>query len=118
MRYSTLGLCMIGGCLLATSAWADSKLNWTRNVETDMSHYRVYACKVKGCVVSQSGPMLQPGAITQPPVGSSPQWDLPVDTEGAAAVSAVDQSSNESGISVSVPFDRKAPAIPVNPVTQ
>lgn len=118
MRYSTLGLCLVSGCLLATSAWADSKLVWTRNVESDMSHYRVYACKVKGCVVAQSGPMLQPGTIMQPPVGSIPQWDLPADTEGAVAVSAVDQSSNESVISVSVPFDRKAPATPANPVTQ
>lgn len=103
--------------VLCDSAFAASKLVWDRNTEGDMDHYNVYACLTKGCTVQQtSGAKL--GSVQQVPIGSVPEFPLPAGQEGALAVSAVDQSLNESELSVQVPFDVKPPAAPVNPRLQ
>ena len=99
--------------LLAGVAGAAS-LEWDRNVESDMANYRVYACFTKGCVVTQSGPMLQPGTVAQPAVGAIPKWPIPANKEGSLAVSAVDTSANESPLSAPVGFDTLVPSAPIN----
>lgn len=104
--------------VLSSGAEAATKLIWNRNADSDVSHYTVYACFTKGCVVTRTTGMKQPGSIVQPAVGVIPDWLLPLDKEGTLAVSATDTSGNESGISVPVPFDSVAPAIPVNPQLQ
>lgn len=88
-------------------------LTWTRNTESDMKDYAVYACFTKGCTVAQTATMLQAGFVLQPAVGTAPTYvmDL-VGKEGSVAVSARDTTLNESGLSVQVPFDAKAPLVP------
>ncbi len=102
---------------LAAPTEAASKLVWDRNVEPDMDHYNVYGCFAKGCTVTQDSAS-KVGTVAQVPVGSIPEFPLPAGQEGALAVSAVDQAVNESDLSVPVPFDAKAPAVPVNPRLQ
>lgn len=105
-------------CLaFAVSADAASLL-WDRNTEADMDHYNVYACFTSGCTVLQNSAMKQGPSIAQTPIGSVPSWTLPTGQEGKVAVSAVDNATNESGLSVALPFDAKAPSIPVNPRIQ
>jgi len=94
-------------------------LTWDRNAESDMKDYQVWACFTPSCVVAKTPGMLQPGTVLQPATGTKPQYILDIaGKEGAAAISARDQSLNESGLSVPVPFDQKAPAIPLNPLFQ
>lgn len=91
-------------------------LDWDRNTEPDMKDYQVYACFTPSCVVIKSATMLQPGAVLQPAVGVKPSYVLDIaGKEGAAAITARDQSLNESPLSVPVPFDQKAPLAPTNP---
>ncbi|HMU54858.1 MAG TPA: hypothetical protein PKA61_07620 [Nitrospira sp.] len=109
--------------LLVLSAFASSaesaNLTWDRNSEPDMKDYQVYACFTPNCVLIKSPSMLQPGTVLQPAAGVSPQYVLDiVGKEGAAAVTARDQSLNESPLSVPVPFDQKAPPAPLNPRLQ
>ncbi len=93
-------------------------LVWDRNGESDMKDYQVWACFTPNCVVTKSATTLQ-GTVPQPAVGAIPKFTIDLtNKEGAMAVSARDQSTNESGLSVSVPFDVKAPAVPVNPRLQ
>jgi hypothetical protein len=92
-------------------------LLWDRNTETDMDHYNVYLCLTAGCTVTQSSAMKQAPAVPQPAAGIVPTFALPAG-QGTVAVSAVDHAGNESGLSVSLPFDAQPPAIPVNPRTQ
>lgn len=89
------------------------KLHWARNAEPDMKEYKVYACLTAGCTVQKSPTMLQ-ATIPQPSVGTRPEWLLPQDTVGTVAVTAVDQSNNESGLSVSHPFDTVTPSAPTD----
>ena len=98
------------------SAAAAATLVWDRNSESDMKDYQVWACFTLNCVVVKSPANLQPGTVPQTASGVKPS--VAFDTtnkEGSVAVSARDQSLNESGLSVAVPFDQKAPAIPTNP---
>ena len=97
---------------ITAPAFAGS-LQWDLNTEADMDHYNVYACLSPGCTVLQSPAMKQPNPVVQPAAGIVPSTPLPVG-EGVMAVSAVDHSGNESGLSVSIPFDAKAPTAPVN----
>lgn len=91
-------------------------LTWDRNAETDMQDYQVWACFTPSCVVVKSAATLQPGTVVQPATGVNPQYVIDLaGREGSIAVSARDQSLNESGLSVPVPFDQKAPAVPANP---
>ena len=93
-------------------------MSWDRNTEADMKDYQVYGCEVAGCVVAKTPAMLK-GTILQPAVGAKPSLALTLaGTEGNVAVTSRDLSLNESGLSVSVPFDKRAPQVPVNPTLQ
>jgi hypothetical protein len=81
-----------------------------------MKDYQVWACFTPSCVVIKSPGMLQPGTVNQPAVGVIPQYILDTTNKvGSVAISARDQTLNESVLSVAVPFDALAPAAPVNP---
>lgn len=110
-RLLRIGLVL--GCLLGFVGWADAatNANWARNSETDVASYKVYACQPAGCVPTKT---TVTSMVPQPAVGVRPSWLLPVNLEGSVAVTAVDTSGNESGLSVAVPFDTKAPAIPAD----
>jgi len=110
MKYLLLAL-----LLLPLPAFA-ATVDWDRNTETDMQDYQVWACFTKDCVVIKSAATLQPGTVLQPAVGVIPSYTLNiVGLEGNVAVSARDTSLQESVLSVSAPFDAKAPGAPVNP---
>jgi hypothetical protein len=109
--------------VLIGAVWAlpsqAATLTWDRNSEADMKDYQVWACFTPNCVVIKSPGMLQPGTVNQPASGVKPQYNIDLTgKEGAAAVSARDQSLNESGLSVAVPFDQKPPTTPTNPAFQ
>lgn len=113
-------LCVITSVLgllaLNTPALA-STLEWERNLEIDMKDYQVWVCTTPSCVVTKSPSTLQPGTITQTAPGIRPQVIIDLTgKEGAVAVSARDQSLNESGLSVSVPFDQRPPLTPTGVV--
>lgn len=92
-------------------------LEWDRNSESDMKDYQVWACFTPSCVVIKSASTLQPGTVAQPGVGVKPTYVIDLtNKEGGIAVSARDQSLNESGLSVPTPFDKVAPGIPANPM--
>lgn len=116
------GLLLISGMLPVGHADAATKGMWDRNTEGDMDHYNVYACfyvaPATSCTVVQNNAMKQPGSIAQTPVGSVPFWSLPVGKNGVWAVSATDTSFNESGMSVSVPFDTIPPVNPTGAQNQ
>ena len=81
-----------------------TKVVWDRSPEPDMDHYDVYVNGTKVATVAQTA------------AGVKPEWTLV--GEGNVSVKAVDMSGNESEMSVSRPFDKKAPAAPVNLVFQ
>lgn len=109
-----VGAVLVLGLLAGTVEAAT--LACDRNTEADVDHYNVYACFPAGCTVLQTSAMKQPITIPQPAVGGVPSAAFPIaGLTGTVAVSAVDTSGNESGLSVAVPFDAKAPAVPVNP---
>lgn len=91
-------------------------LDWQPNSEPDMKDYQVWGCFTPNCVVIKTQAML---LGTVPHVaGSTARPSFVVDIankEGALAVSARDQSLNESPLSVPRPFDRVAPAAPPQP---
>lgn len=92
---------------VSTSAFALTA-SWQPNTEPDLKEYGVYACKVKGCVVEKI-PAQRVATVTHPTV----KWIFPADLiEGTLAVTALDQSGNESGLSNQVPFDLQAPKTP------
>ena len=113
-----IGLLCFALVLFGFNGWAEAatELNWDRNTESDMLQYRVYACSVKGCTAAKG--VTPTATVSQTAVGVRLKWSLPVDTEGALVVTAVDTSNNESGATVSVPFDTKAPAVPSGVQTQ
>ena len=102
--------------LVATPAWAAAPTTfvWDRNVESDMLEYRVYTCSSSATCV----PNVSIGTLPQPPVGTSPTFAIPANSQGRAAVTAVDLVGNESAQSNVVPFDRLAPSAPANARTQ
>ncbi len=103
-------------CLTAAGPVLAATVEWDRNGEPDMKDYQVWACFTPNCIVVKSAATLQPGMVLQPAPGVKPSYALDIaGKEGAVAVSARDLSLNESGLSVAVPFDKVAPAIPVNP---
>ena len=85
-------------------------LTWDANTEVDMKDYGVYSCEIANCVVVKSTTMLK-GYVIHPTV----TFALPLAKEGSIAVTARDTSGNESGLSVSIPFDGLSPRAPVNP---
>ena len=110
------GVIFVGLCL--TSPTNAKDLTWDRNIEPDMQDYQVWACQTANCVVLKTQSNLV-GVVPQPAQGTAPKWTLPATfTVGSLAISARDQSLNESGLSVPVPFDQVAPAVPANPRLQ
>lgn len=101
--------------LVFASQALSATLTWDRNTEADMKDYHVYGCFTHGCAV-QKIPAQLIGTVNQTATGTLPIFvvDL-VNKEGAVAVSARDLTLNESGISVSVPFDVKSPTVPGGP---
>jgi hypothetical protein len=108
-----IGLFALFAFFIFTPPAIAGTLQWDRNTEADMDHYNLYACFVPGCAIVQNATMKQAVSVVQPAVGIIPASPLPMG-EGAEAVSAVDHAGNESGLSVSVPFDAKAPSVPAN----
>lgn len=106
------------GLGFAGLANAATEANWARNAEADTKEYNVYACQPAGCTVTKNVAMKVTPAIPQTATGVRPKWLLPGNLEGSVGVTAVDNSGNESGLSVPVPFDTKAPAIPADVQTQ
>ena len=96
--------------------WAAAPTNfvWDRNTEGDMLEYRVYTCSSSATCV----PNVSIGTLPQPPVGTSPTFAIPANSQGRAAVTAVDLVGNESSQSNVVNFDRLAPSAPANARTQ
>lgn len=108
-----VGLCLSGMLTIPTAEAAT--LTWDRNAEPDMQDYQVWACETVNCVVIKSQANLK-ATVPQSATGTAPRWVLPATLlEGSIAVSARDQSLNESGLSVPVPFDQRPPAVPSNP---
>ncbi len=108
---------LVGWVVIASRATA-ADLLWDRNGESDMKDYQVYACFTPNCVIVKSAGTFQ-ATVPQVPAGTVPKYTIDLtNKEGALAVSARDQSTNESGLSVPVPFDVRAPAVPVNPRLQ
>lgn len=104
-----------GACLLMFGNVFAGSLAWDRNTEADLDHYDVYLCLTPTCTVTKTVTMKQSPSVSQSAVGVVPLFPLPSNTEGKAAVIAVDTVGNESALSVSIPFDGKAPLAPVNP---
>lgn len=118
MRKSSLLVVVLMAVLVGCAGLAEAAtLEWDRNAEPDMQDYQVWACFTPSCVVIKSPAMLQPGTVVQTAAGVRPSYIIDIaGREGAMAISARDRSLNESGLSVSVPFDRVSPSIPVNPI--
>lgn len=119
VRAAWCGVIFAVMCLSLWSAPAEAKdLIWDRNAESDMQDYQVWACETPNCVVLKTQANLK-ATVPQTAAGVNPKWTLPSTfQEGSLAVSARDKSLNESGLSVAVPFDQVAPAIPANPRLQ
>lgn len=110
-----LGLTLLGLCL-AVPAHALT-LEWDRNAEPDMLEYRIYVCTTPGCKVVIST-AARKASVPQVAEGKIPSWVVPSDLigkPGAVAISARDKSGNQSALSVQLPFDDEAPAVPTNP---
>ncbi len=113
---SLVWLFVLAAVICAPMLAMAATLDWDRNSEPDMKDYQVYACFTPSCVVIKSATMIQPGTVLQPAVGVKPSYVIDVaGKEGSVAVTARDQSLNESPLSVPVPFDQKAPDSPKNP---
>ena len=93
--------------LLATPVLAapPTEFVWDLNTESDIAGYRLYQCSVDPCTKPQ-GVLL---ADIPHPTNVSP---IPQGVEAFAALTAYDQTGNESAVSNTVPFDAKAPASP------
>ena len=115
MKRTMIGLCL--GLLIglgSVGVASAEKLSWDRNAD-DTNTYTVYACFTTGCTVLQTAAMKQTPPVGQTPNGVVPSWPVPTGKQGALAVSASDLTNNESGLSVSIPFDSMPPSIPLNP---
>lgn len=98
--------------LVAIPAWAAAPTTfvWDRNVESDMLEYGVYTCSTSATCV----PNAKIGTVPQPAVGVSPTFAIPVNSQGRAAVTAVDLVGNESALSNVLSFDKQPPGNPLN----
>lgn len=93
-------------------------VSWTGNAETDVEKYKIYACFTRGCMVQKTPAMLH---ATVPHLSAGDNHTSQIDIinkEGNVAITAVDFAQNESGLSVSAPFDKAPPAIPATPTLQ
>ncbi len=97
--------------------------DWDRNAEPDMSHYVMYRCP-NGADCAVGSARLAVGTIPHPGSEQKVTWSYvftpPPGTEEIQyfAITAVDQSGNESGPSniVSTRIDNKPPAPPTGPL--
>ena len=109
-----LGVFLLMSFLITGNLQA-ATLEWDRNPESDMKDYLVYACFTPNCVLVKSPSTLQPTPVVQPALGVKPSFVIDLSNkQGFIGVSARDQSNNESGLSVPLPFDQVAPSIPAN----
>ena len=114
---------LVGSLFMVVGSASAATVLWDRGTEADLSYYRIYACFTPGCIVTKTPAMLLPGSVPQVPVGQVPQYVINLTGEtGNLAVTAIDTTGNESGLSVPVGFtatsDTQAPASPVNPRIQ
>lgn len=105
-----LGL-LIGFFLSISSQAFALTAEWNRNTEADVKEYGMYMCETANCTVSKSPAMLK-ATIPQTVAGVSPTWPMPDGKIGAIAVTAKDQSGNESPLSNTVVFDTATPGTP------
>ena len=96
--------------------WAapPSTFLWDRNTEMDVDHYNVFTCSTSATCV----PNASIGTVLQPAIGTAPSFLIPVNSQGRAAVTAVDLVGNESGQSNIVSWDKQPPGNPLNLRTQ
>ena len=112
MRYLLLAVLM----LLPVTVYAEI-ISVDRNSESDMASYNFYMCE-SPCTIAKIPAQLI-GTSPQPIVSVRPSLTYSLASkQGLVAVTAVDTTGNESGLSVAVPFDKKAPSAPVNPTVQ
>ena len=117
MKYLICALGLMVLVSMAGTALAETA-SWTGNPEPDVEAYTIYVCEGAGCVVQRT-PAMRRG--TAPHVGAGVTHSYAVDLtgkEGALAVTAKDFSQNESGLSLSVSFDKASPSIPARPTLQ
>lgn len=102
--------------LMATPALAAAQTSfvWDRNTESDVDHYNVFTCSTSATCV----PSVNIGTVLQPAIGAIPTFTIPANSQGRAAVTAVDLVGNQSGQSNIVTFDKQAPGNPLNLRTQ
>lgn len=105
---------------LSGLAQADTFGDWAPNAEPDLAGYNVYACVIVApattCTVAKTAAFKQTPSIAKTAAGVRPVWNIPVGKQGMWAVTAFDNAaiSNESGLSVALPFDTTVPAIPAD----
>lgn len=103
--------------LMGSPAWAAAPTTfvWDRNTEVDLEHYELYGCSTSSTCVPGTSTTDRIGAdVPQSVIGTRPSMLIPANTEGRAAVLAVDLLGNKSGLSNVVNYDKKAPAVPLN----
>lgn len=105
-----LGL-LIGFFLSISSQAFALTAEWDRNSETDMKEYGMYLCDGATCTPVKHSSM-KIATIPQPALGVIPSWKMPDGKIGAIAVTAIDQSGNESPLSNVVRFDTATPGAP------
>jgi len=101
--------CVFFGAL-ATPAFARDA-TWTGNTEPDVEKYRVWLCKVAGCVVQRTGNTPFAVVIHTAP-GGVYSVTIPDDLAGDAAVDAVDLAGNASPLSNHASFLVVLPDLP------
>lgn len=94
-------------------SFAETTLQWDRNVETDMAYYTVYYCQTNGCTVDKATAVKSTN-IPQVAVGALPTFTLPAVVVGSIAVTATNSENNESPLSSQVAFNTVCPAAPTN----
>lgn len=114
-QFITSGFLLLTLLVLACPAFALTA-TWQKNTETDMKDYGVYMCFTKGCTAVKNAAMFQ--SYVSHVAGVNPSYPIPPNIEGAVAISARDLSLNESGVTVSVPFDQVGPQVPATPIVQ
>ena len=104
-------LMMLIVIMWAGVAWAapPTSLVWDRNTEPDMLEYNVYTCSSSATCV----PNVSIGTVPQPAIGTVPKFMIPANTQGRAAVTAVDLVGNESNKSNVISYDKQAPGDPL-----
>lgn len=89
---------------------------WDREADSNnVVLYDVYISTASPCSITDANKAgLKAGTVAQPPAGTAPSFVLPASTVGCVAVDAVDTFSQQSGLSVVVPFSSMGPSIPQN----